>query len=97
MPVRFGIKQWMLSPSARYPFYMDAYTGKTGCSKDHSPIRIQILREVLKCLFDLRCHVVFMDFFTLYVLVDIRTLGFRASGTVKKVSKYQLEKMEESD
>jgi hypothetical protein len=99
-PVRFGFKQWMLSSSVGCPFHMDVYTGMIGFSKDTTvPLGSKVLREMLKCLRGLGCHVVFMDNFTLYVLADIRIFGFRAAGTVREVSlkKYPLEKMKESD
>jgi hypothetical protein len=78
---------------------VDINTGKTDSSKDAAvPLESKALREMLKCVSDPRCRVVFMDnFFTSYDrLAELRTLGFRATGTMREVrlKKCLLEEME---
>jgi hypothetical protein len=61
-PIRFGFKQWMFCSFTGHPFHMNIYTGKTGTSEDAAaPIRSKVVREVLKCISDPRCCVVFMN------------------------------------
>jgi hypothetical protein len=97
-PIRFGFKQWVLWSSTGYPFHMDVCTGKTGSSKDITVPLVYRNFEGNAEMCGPQCRVVFMDNFTSHGLADLRTLGFRTTGTVREVHlRCSSEEMKEID
>lgn len=85
-PVRFGYKNWVAASSTGYCYSFDFY-----CGKSQSPTSDPLGSRVVKTLLEkLNCtsanHEVFFDnFFTSYdLLLELRSLGYRATGTVRE-------------
>lgn len=93
-PIRFGIKEWALCSSNGYLFHFEIYCGKNqkdnflpNCAQG-SRVVMQMLHEFLKNTSPrnvLKYHVYFDNLFCCPdLLVHLKTLNLRATGTVRK-------------
>lgn len=85
-PIRFGYKFWVLCGSSGYCFNFDLYCGAEKNENADLPLGSRVVLNMLSCVLKPRCHVVYFDnFFTSRdLLVHLRELGFRATGTVRE-------------
>ncbi|CAH2095726.1 unnamed protein product [Euphydryas editha] len=85
-PVRFGYKNWVAASSIGYCYSFDFSCGKSQ-SQTSDPLGSRVVKILLE---KLNCtpanHEVFFDnFFTSYdLLLELRSLGYRDTGTVRE-------------
>jgi DNA excision repair protein ERCC-6 len=84
-PVRFGYKVWCLCSPSGYMFAFDVYTGKKEGAQRATSVGATTVLNLLKVC-DTSLHEVYFDsFFTdPDLLVRLRDLGFRATGTIRE-------------
>ena len=84
-PVRFGYKIWCLCSSSGYLYSFDVYTGKKKESPKATSLGHKTVLDLLKVCPTSSHEVFFDNFFTdPDLLVRLRDLGFRATGTVRE-------------
>lgn len=88
-PIRFGYKLWALCGSNGYCYKFDLYSGKSTSaegSNSQQPLGSRVVMDLLKCVEDPNSHIIFFDnFFNSHKLLkDLREMGFRATGTMRK-------------
>jgi hypothetical protein len=83
-PIRFGYKSWILCNENGYPFDFSLYQGADASRV--GPLASSVVLRLLKIVTKPENHEVYFDnFFTSYsLLVDLKLLGFRATGTIRK-------------
>ncbi len=87
-PIRFGFKKWLLTSDCGYPFQLDVYQGKkskAGVAADKTPLGTRVVKQFVDVTQDPTKHELFTDnLFTSYdLMVDLKELGMRATGTVR--------------
>lgn len=85
-PVRFGYRNWALTSSDGYCYTFDVYCGKSAEAYT-DPLGSRVVKCLLsKAPIKSEEHTVYFDnFFTNYdLLVDLKALGFRATGTLRE-------------
>lgn len=84
-PIRFGYKFWAICGSNGYCYKFDLYAGKA-VSSVQQPLGTRVVKGMLECVTDPNSHMVFFDnFFNSHdLLVELREMGFRATGTLRK-------------
>jgi hypothetical protein len=85
-PVRFGYKNWVAPSSTGYCYAFDFYCGKSPFATNE-PLGSRVVKTLLEKLeTNPANHTVFFDiFFSSYdLLVDLRRLGYKATGTVRE-------------
>lgn len=85
-PVRYGYRNWVLTSFDGYCYTFDIYCGKTS-EANTDPLGSRVVKGLLaKAPTKPEEHAVYFDnFFTNYdLLLDLKTLGYRATGTLRE-------------
>lgn len=85
-PVRYGYRNWALTSFDGYCYTFDIYCGKTS-EATTDPLGSRVVKGLLsRAPINPKEHAVYFDnFFTNYnLLVDLKSLGYRATGTLRK-------------
>lgn len=85
-PIRFGFKKWTLAGSSGYCYQSDLYVGKS-LERRNKPLGSHVvLSLVATAIEDANSHCLYFDnFFTsLELLNELRDIGLRATGTIRK-------------
>lgn len=87
-PIRFGYKLWSLCGASGYCFKFDLYCGKDpeDTARDDLLLGPRVVLNMLDCIEKPENHCVYFDnFFTSRdLLIYLRNLGYRATGTVRE-------------
>ena len=83
-PIRFGFKIWVLASATGMPYHLHIYEGKPA-QKEEETLGSRVVKRALSVCKSADHHSVFFDnFFSSYkLLVDLKTMGFRATGTMR--------------
>lgn len=86
-PVRFGYKLWALCGVSGYCYNFSLYTGKDA-ENSHGAgdgLGSRVVKKLLEVCKDPTAHVVYFDnfFSSMQLFIDLRSQGFRATGTVR--------------
>lgn len=88
-PIPFGYKVWMITGADGYPYMLVIYQGKVDGQNSNEPLGTRVVKLLLEVVQDISNpvdHYIFMDnFFTSHsLLAELRTMQFKATGTMRQ-------------
>jgi hypothetical protein len=88
-PIRFGFKLWVLAGDDGFPYKLEIYTGRQNGTQIKMPLGFSVVTRLIQPvqeLSTLSLHTLHFDnFFTSHqLLLHLKTLGLKASGTIRK-------------
>jgi DNA excision repair protein ERCC-6 len=88
-PIRFGFKLWVLAGDDGFPYNLEIYTGRQNGQQIKVPLGYSVITRLIQPvqqLSTMSLHTLHFDnFFTSYeLLLHLKKIGLKASGTIRK-------------